>query len=44
MHKTISTLTRKVDNLVNTLARCRGAYYKELCMLKEQLYQQAKGS
>lgn len=41
MHKTISTLTRKVDNLVETLQRCRGAYYKELSMLREQLYQQA---
>ncbi|CAK9041415.1 Hypothetical protein (Fragment) [Durusdinium trenchii] len=41
MHKTISTLTRKVDNLVDTLQRCRGAYYKELSMLREQLYQQA---
>eukprot|EP00435_Cladocopium_sp_Y103_P013611 s3149_g3.t1 len=41
MHKTISTLTRKVDNLVETLQRCRGAYYKELSMLREQIYQQA---
>ena len=40
MHKTISTLTRKVDNLVDTLQKCRGAYYKELSMLREQIYQQ----
>jgi len=41
MHNTISCLTRKVDNLVATLAKCRSAYYKELTTLKEQLYQQA---
>lgn len=40
MHKTISTLTRKVDNLVDTLQKCRGAYYKELSMLREQIYRQ----
>ncbi|CAE6909244.1 RECQL4 [Symbiodinium natans] len=41
MHNTISCLTRKVDNLVATLSKCRSAYYKELTTLKEQLYQQA---
>jgi len=41
MHAAISTLTRKVDNLILTLTSCRSAYYKDLTSLKEQLTQQA---
>eukprot|EP00931_Biecheleriopsis_adriatica_P011835 TRINITY_DN11291_c0_g1_i1.p1 TRINITY_DN11291_c0_g1~~TRINITY_DN11291_c0_g1_i1.p1 ORF type:complete len:2953 (+),score=642.70 TRINITY_DN11291_c0_g1_i1:144-9002(+) len=44
MHATISTLTRKVDNLVLSLSQCRTNYYKEITNLKSQLNQQALAS
>lgn len=34
MHRTISVLTRKVDNLTQTLRSCREHYYKELFSLR----------
>eukprot|EP00929_Paragymnodinium_shiwhaense_P061241 TRINITY_DN3057_c0_g1_i1.p1 TRINITY_DN3057_c0_g1~~TRINITY_DN3057_c0_g1_i1.p1 ORF type:complete len:3657 (-),score=1085.17 TRINITY_DN3057_c0_g1_i1:136-11106(-) len=39
MHKTISVLSRKVDNLVNTLKSCRTAFLRQLVAQKEQIHQ-----